>query len=306
MLSLIVSLAFAQEPAPPIVNGSTTSEFIQVGVIMAYYEGQGGAPFCSGTLIHEKWVATAAHCVEAVDDYASAGYDIYFAVGSSLYSDSLIDGYEFAVNWIEHPDYSGTQSSISADIGLLELETGFPDIDPMALNDIAPDETWYGELLDYVGWGITSDNAEDSGIKRTTQIAYQQADDSFIYSYDPDTNLCSGDSGGAALRETEDGYVLVGVNSFVFPYDGSDNCVGGASGATRIDAYLDWIKTYVPEPEPEPEPVECADDEYEDEAGECVEILKGIFGCSSANVDSPLWLSLLGLGLFVRRRETKR
>ena len=57
---------------------------------------------------------------------------------------------------------------------------------------------------------------------------------------------------------------------------------------------------------PEPEPVECADDEYEDEDGECVEILKGIFGCSSANVDSPLWLSLLGLGLFVRRKKSKR
>jgi secreted trypsin-like serine protease len=299
MFSLMMSLAFAQEPAPPIVNGSTTSAFIQVGVIMAYYEGQGGAPFCSGTLIHEKWVATAGHCIEAVEDYANAGYDIYFAVGTSLSEDDIED-YDLAVNWVEHPDYSSSQSGISADIGLLELETGFPDIDPMALNDIPPDETWYGELLDYVGWGVTSDNSQDSGVKRTAQIPYQESDETFIYSYDSQTNLCSGDSGGAALLDTEDGYVLVGVNSFVFPVQDSSPCVGGASGATRIDVYLDWIDTYLPEPEPI---IEETEEECEqDEDGDCIEESKGLFGCSSVNVDTPLWLSLLGLAFFVRRR----
>ena len=56
MLSLFTTLAFAAEPAPPpIVNGSITLDFVQVGAIMAYSEQYGGMSFCSGTLIDEMW-----------------------------------------------------------------------------------------------------------------------------------------------------------------------------------------------------------------------------------------------------------
>ena len=89
----------------------------------------------------------------------------------------------------------------------------------------------------------------DSGKKRTTSIPYNAMDDTFIYAYDPNTNLCSGETLVVLpFRWTEDGYTLAGVNSFVFSVQGSQPCVGGASGATRIDAYYTWIREYVPEP----------------------------------------------------------
>lgn len=300
MLTMILSVAFAGEPAPPpIVNGSETSDFEQVGVLFANYENYGGAPFCSGTLIHEKWVVTAAHCVEAVDDYASAGYEIYFILGTNLHDqENGWADYDLAVSWVEHPDYSGVQSTILADIGLMELETGITAVEPVPLNDVTPGIDWQGLVLDYVGWGVTYDEGGDSGIKRTTQIPYIEADEQFIYSYDPDTNLCSGDSGGAALLEREDGFYLVGVNSFVFSVQGSDPCVGGGSGATRIDAYLDWIYTYVPEP------VEEEPDTAEEDTGEEEECGKSelFCGCSTVTPDISLWFFLLGLGLVVKRR----
>ena len=55
-------------------------------------------------------------------------------------------------------------------------------------------------VLDYVGFRITDDNRQDSGRKRTAQIAIYDWDDQYIYGYDSVSNLCSGDSGGAAIR----------------------------------------------------------------------------------------------------------
>lgn len=272
MLSLLTTLVFASEPSsepspPPIVNGSITLDFVQVGAIMAFSEDYGGMSFCSGTLIDEMWVATAAHCIEAVEEYAGYGMEIYFLLGHSLYSEDGVEYYDTVAGWEMHPEYSGTSSMITSDIGLLELTVGITEVEPVPLNQEVPTELWVGEYLDYVGWGVTSDSSEDSGRKRTTAIPFNSVDETFIYSYDPETNLCSGDSGGAALRWTEEGYTLVGVNSFVFSVQGSQPCEGGASGAVRIDAYYDWIRQYVPEPPP-PEP-EVTEEEAEKDKMMC-------------------------------------
>lgn len=293
--------AFAEAPPPPIVNGERTTDFLQVGAIMAYSDDYGGYSFCSATLIHEKWAITAAHCLEAASEYASYGSDIYFVMGDNLYSDGGIYDYDVAVDWILHPEYGGTNGYIQYDIGVMELETGFPDIEPIALNEAPPEEDWSGVVFDYVGWGVTADNQQDSGVKRTAAIPYYDADEQFIYAYDSDSNLCSGDSGGAGLLPLEDGtYAIAGVNSFVFGVQSSQtSCVGGGSGATRIDSNFAWIREYVPEPPP---PV--VEEPEEEQDGLDPEGKVGIFGgCSTISAGSSSLLTFSVLALLWGRRE---
>ena len=92
MLILLSSFVLA---SPPIVNGQETSDWPEIGMLAACYQG-GCAPFCSATLIQESWILTAAHCAEAALYGDMSQLDHYFFVGffipsPSIFSACLID-----------------------------------------------------------------------------------------------------------------------------------------------------------------------------------------------------------------------
>ncbi len=246
---LLTSLALAKTP-PPIVNGSTTSKFPAVGSMVAISGSQGGS-FCSGTLVTKKWVITAAHCVEAADDYWKSGWDVYFVFASDVYNDSSWQDYAEVKRGIEHPSYN--TSSLEHDLGLLELKTNITSITPMPVNRASPTSSWSSKEVTYVGFGITSDNRNDGGVKRTVDVPYYGYDATVIYTYSGDSgtiqNICSGDSGGAALMTLGGTQKLVGANSFGFNiYGGNGDCErpGAAAGSSRVDSQWSFITDYVP------------------------------------------------------------
>jgi MYXO-CTERM domain-containing protein len=223
----------------PIVNGEATEEF--ENVVALGYADPTGAPgdmfvFCSGNLIEKRWILTAGHCV------AETSGDRFVLFGNDI----THDGYTLAVPWKSsdvHPDFDGSSYDIHDDIAIVEMGQPKLGIQIMVLNDTPPDDSWIGEDLTFVGFGITSDRETDSGTKRTTKFPLTGWDDSNLLEGDPahETNVCNGDSGGATLRTTDAGYELAGINDYVTP-----GCVGGTAGSTRVDTKIDWIRGYVP------------------------------------------------------------
>ncbi len=246
----IPSLVMPTTPIPEgIVNGDidTANDFDNV-VLLAWWDGSYNfLPFCSGSVIDDRWVVTAAHCLESVEDeeaYLSQfGFEFYVFFGSGVrgsYTDAIVVS-DFEIN----PTYSPSQ--FINDIGLVELARD-ADVPKMVLNDEPIGNSWVGEELMFVGYGITSDGASDGGTKRSADIPVIDWDSFNVYSYEASQNVCQGDSGGATLEQTPDGFELAGINAFVSP-----GCVGGSNGSTRVDLFINWIQGFVPNALTEPD-----------------------------------------------------
>jgi len=210
--------------------------------------------FCSGNIIHEKWVLTAAHCVDdknASDIYVLGGaYDLTDVSGAQQRKVSAI---------YMHEEYE--DDPLINDIALLELQSEFCLDDDVTIVDVASEGYSNGTLQDYIhtGWGFTFNKSlvlpsilqELDGVPEATP----QVIDSFRPVYGDDVDYCkdmwlctvsnqrgpcNGDSGGPLWRRVDSNPVLYGLVSF-----GPTSCITQQfSVATRVSFYKEWIESY--------------------------------------------------------------
>ena len=218
-----------QEPDEPVredsgvsrvVNGNVTSDWPATAALM----GQ-GETFCTGTLIRENVVLTAAHCLEFGDPEA-----VYFGDQPGVGGENVPVSFS-----IMHPSYAASDTGDAYfDIGLVFLD-GAASPEPLPVSNI-PGDALIGAPIVYVGFGAAQGTGGE-GFKKeaTAKVTELEAD---VLVVQPDTgSACYGDSGGPVLHLTAAGTAeVVGVVSFGY----TDDCMD-LGGNTRTDLYVDWI-----------------------------------------------------------------
>jgi hypothetical protein len=207
-----------REQRAPIINGQEHDGHPAVGqLVFAYTGGDIQDGDCTATLVGQKTVITAAHCL---------GFPLTdFHVGGGIHE---------ADRSIPHPNYDPNTPYLW-DMGLVVLKTT-PSVEAAWLAMDPPQE---GMAVTLVGFGVTAKDAGDSGIKRLAQNTISSVEQRYFGitgASGSEGNACYGDSGGPAFVTHGGKEALAGIISFT-----TGEC-GANTYCTRVDRTLDWLQ----------------------------------------------------------------
>jgi len=226
-----------------IINGEPAIAGEYPWMAAIYFTTPERTSFCGGSLIAERWVLTAAHCV-----YGANNFTVYLGSTSLTLNDPhrvIIQTSDYHV----HPDY--VQSTLDNDIGLINLE--FPVIFTDYVKPIVLDTKYLitGVPSLIAGWGTTSDASTSISpdLHYITLLTISNNECTYYYgnaitykmicAVGIGQSTCAGDSGSPLVSYEADGTpVHVGIASFV----SSTGCESSyPSGHTRTSIFKTWI-----------------------------------------------------------------
>ncbi|MDA3862956.1 MAG: trypsin-like serine protease [Deltaproteobacteria bacterium] len=218
--------------------------------------GNGG---CSGTLIAQDVVLTAAHCISSPENMT-----VYFGNSSPFNHTRSVIKAETHPLWL-----SQGNEDLTYDIGLIRLAQDAPqEIVPIPYlpESLAITQSEVENLnLNYVGFGVTETGSSGEKLQMTQVLMafcegnnYCQVNvpveggevyemyipqDTIGITMNQNGGICHGDSGGPAFVTRDGTEYVAGISSFVI-HNSNDECdYFGAS--TKVDRYTQFIEDFL-------------------------------------------------------------
>lgn len=238
-LALIAVILSCAGPAKAMVGGAPAADARAYRSEIMILSGRGN--LCTGIVLAQDLVLTAAHCIEPELTYSfyelEAGREPVF--------------YDIA-RMVVHPQFSKKTfdaNRATPDLALLKAAAPLPArYVPAALLPQRP-RVAVGESFVIVGFGVTAprDNRSAAVLRRADLIATGQPGNLQLRLFDPATKgeapglgACTGDSGGPVYEERDGRRMVYGVISWTTGPKLGEGC-GGLTGVTPLELHLSWI-----------------------------------------------------------------
>lgn len=255
-------------------NATKIDEYPWMALIEYKKNGNSNGHHCGASLINERYVLTAAHCISAIPETWTpvrvrlgewdTSTDVDCEVDINGYKDCSDPHVDVDIEKIiAHEKYSASSKSQPFDIALIRLARSIPYTDfirpiCLPLKDLLKRSTFEGTVMDVSGWGKT-EQGTSSSIKLKAEVPIVTLNDcQRVYSQRSveltnsqmcaggmqGIDSCRGDSGGPLIgldssNKSRVYYFIAGVVSF-----GPTPCgLQGWPGVyTRVSDYIDWIQ----------------------------------------------------------------
>ena len=243
-----------------IVNGQRVTHITKLSArvvhVLFFDPHTGKASGCTGSLLPNNIVLTAAHCLEVGQKFA-IGFGTKFS-DQDDWAEAYSNHPVIAVKYI--PGFHSRDALFKADndLGLIKFKgkipvgyEPFPEPTGTEIVDLKNVRTFH-----MIGYGQTSYFSKYDGTLRTTSLSASNINPNgeTVYPFSrfletalivsqPTTGVCSGDSGSPLVAYVNDQPKLVGVATSAGNYANlqGEQCSGSAT-FIRIDKHIHWLK----------------------------------------------------------------